>query len=435
MPRICRLPASGPQSAGRWASAHRGHVLVRLDRPHQPYLGGDLRDEVNEGHRWMIGVRLHRGLGMIIRADSRHRTELACLRTRLRKVFTRVRLLIFGACALVLLAALLVITRPWQSPAHPAGTVWADPATSDSAGVASSGSPSPSPRRSVSPAPGASAKPAPPGWQPGFPIRATFYYPWFPEGWKQQGMNPFTRFHPTLGSYDLNSAQVLAAHIKALRYAGQQAGIASWWGAGAVTDRHLGQLLRATAGQQFRWSVYHEGEGQADPSVSQLTADLTYLRDHYGNDPSFLRIGGRFVVFVYADGNDACGMADRWKRANTVGAYIVLKVFPGFKGCASQPDGWHQYGPASPHSDQSPYSYTISPGFWKANEPSARLPRNPATFRQDVQSMAASGARFQLVTTFNEWGEGTAVENASEWASGSGMGQYLDALHDVFGPV
>src|SRR6266542_958112 len=96
------------------------------------------------------------------------------------------------------------------------------------------------------------------------PIRATFYYPWFPEGWKQQGMNPFTRFHPTLGSYDLNSAQVLAAHIKALRYAGQQAGIASWWGAGAVTDRHLGQLLRATAGQQFRWSVYHEGEGQAD---------------------------------------------------------------------------------------------------------------------------------------------------------------------------
>ena len=352
-------------------------------------------------------------------------------------MFTRLRLqlLIVGACALVLVAALLAITRPWQSRAHSAGAVWAGPVTSDSAGVVSSGSPSPSPSRSASASPGASAKPAPPGWQPGFPIRATFYYPWFPEGWKQQGMNPFTRFHPALGSYDLNSAQVLAAHIKALRYAGQQAGIASWWGAGTVTDRHLGQFLRATAGQQFRWSVYHEGEGQGDPSVSQLTADLTYLRDHYGNDPSFLRIGGRFVVFVYADGNDACGMADRWKRANTVGAYIVLKVFPGFRGCAAQPDGWHQYGPASPHSDQSPYSYTVSPGFWKANEPSARLPRDPVRFRQDVRSMAASGARFQLVTTFNEWGEGTAVENASEWASGSGMGQYLDALHDVLGPV
>jgi hypothetical protein len=34
------------------------------------------------------------------------------------------------------------------------------------------------------------------------------------------------------------------------------------------------------------------------------------------------------------------------------------------------------------------------------------------------------------VTTFNEWGEGTAVESATEWASPSGYGAYLDALHN-----
>jgi len=44
--------------------------------------------------------------------------------------------------------------------------------------------------------------------------------------------------------------------------------------------------------------------------------------------------------------------------------------------------------------------------------------------------MNASGAPFQLVTTFNEWGEGTAVESATEWASASGYGAYLDVLHD-----
>jgi hypothetical protein len=33
------------------------------------------------------------------------------------------------------------------------------------------------------------------------------------------------------------------------------------------------------------------------------------------------------------------------------------------------------------------------------------------------------------VTTFNEWGEGTAVEPAREWRSKSGFGKYLDALH------
>ena len=37
--------------------------------------------------------------------------------------------------------------------------------------------------------------------QPGFPIRAAFYYPWFPEGWNQQGYNPFTNYHPSLGYY------------------------------------------------------------------------------------------------------------------------------------------------------------------------------------------------------------------------------------------
>jgi hypothetical protein len=44
--------------------------------------------------------------------------------------------------------------------------------------------------------------------------------------------------------------------------------------------------------------------------------------------------------------------------------------------------------------------------------------------------MIASAAPFQLVTSFNEWGEGTAVESAQEWASASGYGAYLDALHD-----
>jgi hypothetical protein len=45
--------------------------------------------------------------------------------------------------------------------------------------------------------------------------------------------------------------------------------------------------------------------------------------------------------------------------------------------------------------------------------------------------MVNSGAPWQLVTTFNEWGEGTAVESAQEWASASGYGTYLDTLHAI----
>jgi hypothetical protein len=51
-------------------------------------------------------------------------------------------------------------------------------------------------------------------------------------------------------------------------------------------------------------------------------------------------------------------------------------------------------------------------------------------WNQNIQDMIASGAPFQLITTFNEWGEGTAAESAQEWASSSGYGAYLDDLHD-----
>jgi hypothetical protein len=45
--------------------------------------------------------------------------------------------------------------------------------------------------------------------------------------------------------------------------------------------------------------------------------------------------------------------------------------------------------------------------------------------------MVASGATWQLITTFNEWNEGTAIEEATGlqgWKSDSGYGTYLDAL-------
>src|SRR5207237_6485229 len=59
-----------------------------------------------------------------------------------------------------------------------------------------------------------------------------------------------------------------------------------------------------------------------------------------------------------------------------------------------------------------------------------RRARDLPRWRQAIRNMIASRAPFQLITTFNEWGEGTAVESADEWASPSGYGAYLDALHD-----
>ena len=265
-------------------------------------------------------------------------------------------------------------------------------------------------------------------WQPSFPVRAAFYYPWFPEAWTQLGIYPYTNYHPQLGFYSSSDSTILRKHIDMMQYAGIQAGIASWWGQGSKSDTRIPALLSAASGTNFRWSLYYELESQGDPTVSQIQNDLTYIRDQYGKDPSFLRVNGKFVVFVYADGNDSCGMAYRWKQGNTVGAYIVLKVFSGYSTCASQPDDWHQYAPAMAEDHQGSHSFSISPGFWLVGN-AVRLTRDFTRWTQNVRDMIASGSRWQLVTTFSEWGEGTVVEPATEWSSTSGYGQYLDALH------
>ena len=120
------------------------------------------------------------------------------------------------------------------------------------------------------------------------------------------------------------------------------------------------------------------------------------------------------------------------EAGNTVGAYVVLKVFPGFGACASQPDSWHQYSPAVATDQQGTMSYAISPGFWKKGD-AVRLARDLTRWTANAKAMVASGAKWQLVTTFNEWGEGTSVEPATEWPSASGYGTYLDALHSATG--
>jgi Glycosyl hydrolase family 99 len=266
--------------------------------------------------------------------------------------------------------------------------------------------------------------------QPGLPLRAAFYYPWFPELWSAEGLNPFTRYRPSLGLYDSADPAVIAEHVAAMRYGNVAAAISSWWGIGHVTDERFARLLAVARPTPFRFAVYYEPEGYGDPSVERLRDDLAYIARTYGSSPAYLRIDGRIAVFAYGDEGDGCAMAERWREANTLGAYVVLKVFPGFESCPAQPDGWHQYAPANAASVHRPYAATISPGFHGATG-ELRLPRDLDRWRHDVAGMTASGLPLQLISTFNEWGEGTAVESAEEWTSASGYGDYLDVLHEI----
>jgi len=278
------------------------------------------------------------------------------------------------------------------------------------------------------------------------PVRAAFYYPWFSQapgwhGWSQSGYNLATHYHPALGFYDTGNATILAAHVAMMQYGKIQAAIASWWGQGSFEDQHFPLLLDAAAAVGFSICPYYEAEGNAvsgvtgspNPTVAQLTSDLNYIKSKYASHPAYLHISGAPVIFAYGDGADTCDMFSRWHQANVAvgnAFYTNLKVFKGWQTCANPPAQVHQYGPASSQNVIVGHSFEVSPGFWKFNETSPRLVRDPAQFQTAVNAMVASKAPWQLVCSMNEWGEGHSVECAAEWQSPSGMGTYLDILHN-----
>jgi hypothetical protein len=281
--------------------------------------------------------------------------------------------------------------------------------------------------------------PSPNPGAPAGPLRGAFYYPWYPTAWTQQGITPYTHYHPSAGYYSSADTGVITSHIAAMRYAHLNFAISSWWGQGSREDMNMPADLAGAAGTPFKWTLYYEAEGNTatgvsgspNPTVTQIKSDLAYIKTKYSANPNYLTIGGKPVIFVYGDGGDNCATASRWKQANADGAfYVDLKVFPGYTTCADQPQAWHQYGPAAATDSQSGQSFSISPGFYTATEATPRLARDEARWRSGITSMVASLAPMQLVVTFNEWGEGSSVEGATEW-SGPTFGNYIEDLHDL----
>jgi RNA polymerase sigma factor (sigma-70 family) len=288
-----------------------------------------------------------------------------------------------------------------------------------------SAKPSPTPPRKPKPTVTKTAPKAPAVTSTKLPVRAAFYYPWYDENFTEGG----SRYTPSAGKYDVDNPATVERQIKDMQYGGLQAGISSWWGEGKREDKRLPLLMSKGAELGFSWTVYYENEAYANPSAAEIAKSLTYLRK-YSDQKTWLHVAGKPVIFVYAAGADKCDMVNRWTEANkTAGYYVVLKVFGGYRDCGNQPQGWHQY--ASGLDVQKGYSAILSPGFWKNDQP-VTVARDLTRFRNEATTVATSGEPFQLVVTYNEWGEGTSVESATAWPSSTGHGAYMDILHEVF---
>ena len=128
----------------------------------------------------------------------------------------------------------------------------------------------------------------------GWPVRAAFYYPWFPETERWS-----TRYTPSLGKYDSSDPHVVATHVAQARYAGLNAFISSYWGKDSPTARRLPLLLDAAGRQGFRIAAYYElGSLPTQSSLSILGPEFDALYQLSAH-PAWLRVTERPVLFVY----------------------------------------------------------------------------------------------------------------------------------------
>ena len=269
--------------------------------------------------------------------------------------------------------------------------------------------------------------------QPQPPIRAAFMYPWFPTAWSRGSQVPFSHFEPVGGQYDSADPAVIDRQISQASVAGLEAFITPWWGPdhfSASATRAVIDQIPDSSNPAFRVAVHYQREGLSDPEATAIRDDLETLEELFA-EPGYLRVDNKPVVFVWADADDGAAMASRWSDAVELyggDVYVVLKIFSGYEAVADQPDSWHQFGAANNYSEKLPYSVTVSPGFWHGDDTSPLLEHDPDRFRRDVQSMAASGAQWQLITTWNDWGQGSMLEPSTEFGT-----TYLDILAEELG--
>lgn len=273
---------------------------------------------------------------------------------------------------------------------------------------------------------------------PGDQVRAAFYYGWFPSGFNIPG----TRFNPSAGRYSTEDLGTVQRQISQMRYSGTKAAIASWWGPETVpdqyadyqaslTDRSLRVGPKAAEGSPFTWGIYYEDEAAANPSVSRIRADLDYLKSRYTNHPKFL--------YRTTSRSSSCGPAvatpARWSTAGSR-PLLTSTWCTTLHRLGELPLGAGLLAPVRPGRSGREPGRVLVLGLSRLLEVrravAAAGPR-PRRFDAAVGRSRASGAPWQLVTTFNEWGEGTAVEPAAEWQSGSGYGGALDLLRRHYG--
>lgn len=297
-----------------------------------------------------------------------------------------------------------------------------------------------------------------------------FYYPWYgtPEGpggrslgnrfvhWEGVDVNArsigSSTHYPTVGAYDSRDPAVIDRHADLARTAGIDCLIISWWGKGSFEDAAVKPVLDACARKQLRASIYYEQVAKPGTPES-VAAEIVDLVRRFGDHPALLRVTKdgheRPVIFVYGRAIGQLGVK-KWASARRVIEKQLdappLLIGDDFGDEAIKVfDGAHSYGPAGdvaaarrhgestevwakramgwwaerPRREGKISCATVFPGYddTKVRRPGLKVDREGGKLYQMLwREAVAASPDWVLITSFNEWHEGSEIEPSVELA-------------------
>ena len=287
-----------------------------------------------------------------------------------------------------------------------------------------------------------------------------FYYPWYgtadgPGGagrvahWgridaEKKDISESTHY-PVLGAYDSHDPNIIDQHCRWAKRAGIDTLIVSWWGHGDYTDRAMQTILDVCGSHGLSACIYYETVPSSQTAETAAQDILKVLRK-YGGHPAYLRIGDDAVVFVYGRALQEIGLTG-WLKA--VGIMNRRMLVVGLKvigdqfsyGAARVFDGLHTYNTAGSLQGMTPdevrkwapgtyrawveladgagkiSTLTVIPGYddTKIRKPGLAVKRfDGELYRAQWDAAIEADPHWVLITSFNEWHEGSEIEPSFE---------------------
>lgn len=264
------------------------------------------------------------------------------------------------------------------------------------------------------------------------PLVLAFYYTWFDENtWSYDKLSDLPA-----QTYVSRDRATMGRHIDEAKRAGIDAFLVAWYGPhNNQTEPNLAALLEEAAARNFKIGILFETDSPFLGSVDAVTGALQHALGTHANHPAFLRADGRPVFFFW---RPTIYGVETWRgiRGAADPGYSSIWISEGVDvSWLAVFDGHHLYSNTwNPPADlvytnqkfanwvqgQSQqfgsklWVATVMPGYndvrVRPGVGFAHDREGGAYFEHSWQAAISSRPNWIIITSFNEWPEGTYIE-------------------------